>query len=235
MSAAPEPFRVARLELAFVPKDWAFARDRREEIAAHFAELKRRKPASWNGRVLLLHRQVVSEGVFRGEFLETDYASFTAWRDWGTPRAGVHDCFGAAAVVTADGALLLGEMSAHTVNAGMIYFPAGTPDPSDIVDGKVDLAHSVARELKEETGCDVGEFAAEPEWVVVLDGARCALVKILRSRENADALRARMLAHMAREAQPELADIRIVRGPADFVPAMPGFVITFLEWFFERG
>ena len=40
-----------------------------------------------------------ADGVFRGAYLETDYASFAAWRAWGRPPAGVHDCFGAAAVV----------------------------------------------------------------------------------------------------------------------------------------
>jgi hypothetical protein len=33
---------------------------------------------------------------------------------------------------------------------------------------------------------------------------------------------------VAKEAQPELADIRIVRSLADFAPKMPGFVQTFL-------
>jgi len=42
-------------------------------------------------------------------------------------------------------------------------------------------------------------------------------------------LRARMLDHLARETQPELADIVIVRGPRDFDAAMPRFVTAFLE------
>ena len=164
---APAIFPIDRLALSFAPKPWPFAEARRAEIDAYFAELQRQKPAIWNGRVLLLHRQVMSEGVFRGDYLETDYASFAAWRHWGMPKAGVHDCFGAAAVISADGAVLLGVMGAQTANAGWIYFPAGTPDPSDIVGGTVDLERSVARELKEETGLDVSEFAPDPGWTTV--------------------------------------------------------------------
>ncbi len=138
-----------------MPKPWAFAKDRRAEIDAYFERLRREKPGVWNGRVLLLHHQVVADGVLRGEYLETDYASFAAWRHWGRPAAGVRDCFGAAAVATAEGAFLLGVMGPHTANDGKIYFPCGTPDPHDLVGEKVDLDQSVRRELKEETGLDV--------------------------------------------------------------------------------
>ena len=235
MKKAPTLFAVERLDLTFAPKPWAYADAQRAEIDAYFAELQRERPAIWNGRVLLLHHQVVSGGVFRGQYLETDYASFIAWRHWGSPPAGVHDCFGAAAVVAADGGVLLGVMGAHTANAGAVYFPAGTPDPSDVVDGKVDLAASVARELTEETGCGIGEFAAEPGWTTVVEGGLIVQVKVLRSTESAEALRARMLAHLAKDKEPELADIRIVRAPRDFTAAMPDFVTAFLERLVDQG
>lgn len=229
MNVAPSVFRVDRLELAFEPRPWAFAEKRRAEIDAFFTALTRRVPAVWNGRVLLLHRQAVSGGVFHGAYLETDYASFAAWRAWGRPHAGVHDCFGAGAVIASDGAVLLGVMGEHTANAGRIYFPCGTPDPGDVVGARVDLDHSVQRELKEETGLDVSEFAADPGWTTVVDGNLVAQIKTLRSTEDAQTLRERMRAHLAREKRPELADIRIVRGVADFEAAMPRFVTAYIE------
>jgi 8-oxo-dGTP pyrophosphatase MutT (NUDIX family) len=218
-----------------VPKRWAFAEEKRADIDRYFADLKRQKPALWNGRVLLLHHQVVSGGVFTGEFLETDYASFAAWSAWGRPAAGVHDCFGAAALVAGDGAVLLGVMGAHTYNAGQIYLPCGTPDPDDIVSGAVDLDLSVRRELKEETGLEAEGFTAEPGWTTVVDGSWIMQVKVFRAEADATALRARILDFLSRERQPELADIRIVRGPGDFDPAMPRFVTTFLSHHFGGG
>jgi 8-oxo-dGTP pyrophosphatase MutT (NUDIX family) len=235
MNDAPLVFRVDRLALSFKPKPWPFADQRRAGIDEYFAALKDEKPALWNGRVLLLHRQVVSGGVFTGEFLETDYASFAAWSAWGRPAAGVHDCFGAAAIVGADGGVLLGVMGAHTYNAGHIYFFSGTPDPGDIIDGAVDLDWSVRRELKEETGLEAADFAAEPGWTTVVDGTWIMHVKILRAREDAAKVRNKILGFLAREDQPELADIRIVHGPADFEPAMPRFVTTFLTHYFGGG
>ncbi len=231
----PQLIPLDRLDLRFVPKPWPFAEQKRAEIDAFFAELQRENPALWNGRVLLMHRHIVSNGVFEGEYLETDYASFIAWHRWGGPSAGVRDCFSAAAVVSADGAVLLGEMGPHTANASKIYFPCGTPDPSDIVDGKVDLAWSVERELKEETGIDIAELTAEPGWTAVLDGPLIVQVKTLRSPQPANALRARMLAHLASEQKPELSDILIVRGRQDYTPAMPSFVTAWLDAFFAES
>ncbi len=224
----PRLERIDRLELRFTPQPWAFAVERRAEIEAFFAELQRERPAVWNGRVLLMHRMDMADGVLRGDYLETDYASFAAWCHWGRPEAGVYDCFGGAAVLSADGAFLLGVMAADTAHAGEIYFPAGTPDPSDIVDGSVDLDVSVRRELKEETGLDEAAFSAEPGWTAVVDGSLIALIKVLRSHESADALQARVRDHLRTEQHPELAGIRVVRGPADFEPAMPPFVQAFL-------
>jgi 8-oxo-dGTP pyrophosphatase MutT (NUDIX family) len=233
MTKEPTLFEVERLELSFMPKPWAFASEKRAEIDAYFATLQREKPAIWNGRVLLLHRQVVRGGVFHGDYLETDYASFAAWRHWGWPHAGVHDCFGAAAVMAADGAFLLGVMAPHTFNAGRIYFPCGTPGPEDIVDGKVDLEFSLRRELMEETGLDTAVFAPEPGWFTVVDGPLIMHLKLFRSHETAEVIRARALGHIAREPQPELCDIRIVRGTRDFDPAMPRFVTAFLAQYFS--
>ena len=228
MSEAVSVVRIDRLELTVAPKPWAFAAERRTEIDAHFAKLQREKPALWNGRVLLLHEYNLADGVLRGTYLETDFASFAAWRHWGRPAAGFHDCFGAAAIVAADGAFLLGVMGPHTANAGRIYFPCGTPDPDDIMGSRVDLDFSVRRELKEETGLNVAEFTAEPGWTTVFDTSLIAHIKVLQAREDAEALRVRILRYLAREPRPELADIRIVRSPADFDPTMPRFVTAFL-------
>ena len=219
---------IDQLDLVFSPKPWDFAEKRRSEIDAWFAARQRDNPALWNGRVLLLHEHSLTKGIFRGRYLETDFASFTAWRQWGRPPAAINDCFAAAAILAADGAFLLGVMGPHTVNAGRTYFPCGTPDPKDIYGTRVDLDLSMQRELKEETGLDAAGFAPEPGWTSIFDGFSIAHIKILKSNDDARTLRARIADYLAREQQPELADIRIVRGPGDFDLAMPRFVTTFL-------
>jgi 8-oxo-dGTP pyrophosphatase MutT (NUDIX family) len=228
-------FTTHALDLSYAQHTWLFAERKRAEIDVYFARLKKEKPAVWNGRVLMLYAHTVKDGRFSGTYLETDFASFSFWRDQGRPIAGVYDCFGAAAILSADGAFLLGVMGAHTANAGHIYFPCGTPDLDDVVEGKVDLEASVARELKEETGYDISEFTAEPHWTTVIDGTVIQQVKLLRSRESAETLRANMLSYLQTEERPELANIRIVRGVSDFDRAMPSFVTAYLRSYFDQS
>jgi hypothetical protein len=217
------------VEIAVEPWRWEFAHKRREEIDRHFAARRRKQAALWNGRVLLLNRYAIEKSVLRGASFETDYASFLAWRDWDLPDAGVFNVFAAAALRSADGAYLVGRMAPSTSVAGQWLFPCGTPDPKDIgAAGTLDLAGSVGRELFEETGLDIGTFEAEPGWTLVRDGGFIALMKRLISGESAETLRARVVRHLANEAQPEFSDIRLLRGPADFDPAMPRFLTAYL-------
>jgi 8-oxo-dGTP pyrophosphatase MutT (NUDIX family) len=220
---------VTRLDLVYVPQPWPFAAERRSEIDAHFEQARRERPGIWNGQVLVMHRHRLERDTLEGAFLQTDFASFLAWRDWGCPEAGVTNCFSMGALRGSDGGWLMGVMAPHTSTRGRIYFPAGTPDPGDIVDGAVDLAGSVIREIGEEAGLGAGDFVEQDGWYCVVDGPRIALMKVLQAHETAELLRQRILAYLARETTPELADIRIVRSRRDFDPMMPRFVTTFLD------
>ena len=144
--------------------------------------------------------------------------SFLSWIDWGHPETGVRDSFSQGALRSADGAFLLGVMGPHTAQAGKIYFPAGTPDLSDVKGDMVDLTASVWREVAEETGLTASDVEAEAGWHTVFAGAQIAHLKIMQAREDAVALRERIMAFLVQQNPPELADIRIVRGPADLEP-----------------
>ena len=219
---------IERLEMSFAPRPWPFAEQHRSEIDAHFAARRQAIPELWNGRVLLMHEHTIDGATFRGSFLLADFASFLWWRDRGLPDTGVIDCFAQGAILAADGAFLLGVMGPHTANAGHIYFPSGTPDPSDLSGSTVDLDASVWREMAEETGLTAAELAPDPGWHTVLSGARIAHIRTMRAGEDAAAMRRRILDTLARQQKPELSDIRIVRGPADLDPMMPAFVKAFL-------
>jgi hypothetical protein len=73
-----------------------------------------------------------------------------------------------------------------------------------------------------------GDVEVVPGWHAVFVKQRIALMKSLRLRAPAANVRDRIRHFLARETEPELADIRIVRGPADLDLRMPPFVTAFL-------
>jgi 8-oxo-dGTP pyrophosphatase MutT (NUDIX family) len=225
----PVIHRVTALDLRVRESPWPFAQARRAEIDAHFADKQREKPKIWNGRILLARHPVFTDNRLSADYFETDFASFLAWRDWGFPDSDVFNGFGMGALRSADGAFVLGEMGQHTANSGRIYFPAGTPDLDDIRDGAVDIAGSVAREVQEETGLNEADYSASAHWDCVVSGAAIAMIRVLSVDMSGEALRARIAASLARQHQPELSAIHLVRGTSDLTAAMPRFVTAFIE------
>ncbi|BBF91397.1 NUDIX hydrolase [Blastochloris tepida] len=227
--SAPVVRRIASAEFAVVAADWPMARARRSEIDAHFARLKRDRPKLWNGKVLVARDVELVGDRLTGHAFETDFASFQWWLGTGFPDPAIRNIFGMAVVRGADGGFLLGVMGGHTANAGSVYFPSGTPDPGDISGGRLDLAGSVVRELKEETGLEAAAFVAEPGWTVVLDGPRVALMRTFLADEASGLLVARARAFIAADPGAELADVIAVHGIDDLPPVAPAFVRAFLE------
>jgi len=218
VSGAPQIFRVAEIDARVSPFDWDFSRERADDIAAHWAQAVAKKPAMFDGRVLLGHmfdHAPDNGGLLRSRYFETAFSAFLAYRDFGFPGGRVFNGFAMAALRSADGAFILGEMGAHTASAGMSYFPAGTPDLDDIVGDKVDLAGSVVRELREETGIEIAEGAIDPVWTIVRLGGRIACMRPVRLDQSAAEIAAKVGAFLAREKEPELAGMRIVRTMAD--------------------
>ena len=222
------------LELDVQPWSWPFASERGAEISAHFAGKRAEKPQIWNGRILLARNPVFTGHGFRAGYFETDFASFLAWRDWGFPDRDIFNGFGMGALRSNDGAFVLGEMGQHTANAGRIYFPSGTPDLDDISEGSVDMAGSVAREVAEETGLAAADYRADPHWDCVVSGASVAMIRILNVDTSGEALRARIEANLARQREPELSAIHLVRDVGDLTAAMPRFVTAFIEAQFSQ-
>jgi hypothetical protein len=227
--------RVTELDLKVHSRPWAFAEERRTEIDAHFAIKQREKPKIWNGRILLARDPVFTPDRFSASYFGADFASFLAWRDWGFPDSGVFNGFGMGALRCSDGAFLLGEMSQHTANAGRIYFPSGTPDLDDVSAGTVDISGSVAREVEEETGLTSGDYRAGAHWDCVVSGAAIAMIRMLNVDVTGEELRARIEANLARQTQPELSAIHLVREVSDLTAAMPRFVTAFIEQQFQNS
>jgi NUDIX domain len=235
LSSAVHIVEVAEFYLAFEPRPWRFAQIHAEAVATHWTRLRKEKPEVYSGRVLLMRRWALAPRIdgrlrLEGDYFEADFADFVAWRAIGDSDEPVVNCFAMAALRGAVGAFLLGEMAPHTMNGGQIYFPAGTPDPSDVVDGKVDLDASARRELLEETGIRAEEAVIGPTWTVVFAGSWIACNKPMMLPLTADKAKTCIEAFLAREPLPELTRMHIARRASDIDEAsMPNFVSAYLR------
>ena len=227
--------QVGELDLVFEASRWAFAERQAASIAARWARLRKAKPSLFNGRVLLLGRRAIETCVdgtltLKGVYFETDYANFLAWEEFGFPGEPVEDCSSMVALRGSDRAFLLGEMAAHTFRAGQIYFPAGTPDPTDVFDGRVDLEASARRELLEENGVDASETLIAPGWTLVFTPHRTACMKLMTLAIPAAAAKERIDAHLASDPDAEFSRMHIVRSAREIDKSrVPVFVAEYLR------
>jgi 8-oxo-dGTP pyrophosphatase MutT (NUDIX family) len=228
----PRPVtRLATLDIRFAPFAWRFARERAGEVAAHFDNRRRLTPSMWNGRILMMRDVMIRDRHLSATCFDTGFADMLAWRDWGWPDVAVWNGFAQGALLGSDGAFVLGVMGDQTANAGKVFFPAGTPDLNDLIDGRLDMTASAFRELTEETGLTAADVVADDGWSLVRDGQRLALFRILRMPVPAHEVARRIDAFLTKEADPELQGVWIARGPNDLVDRMPPFVTTFLrDW-----
>ncbi|MGV2981595.1 NUDIX hydrolase [Camelimonas sp. ID_303_24] len=227
---APAIIPVRTVSVRVAEEPWPWAEANRDVIDRHWRAALERKPQMFNGRVLLSRRPVIADGCYGAVYLPVDFAAFLTWRDLGWPDETVVNGFSMAALRAADGPWLAGVQGRHTANSGQIYFAAGTPDLSDVLpDGTLDLQGNIVRELAEETGLDARELDFATGWRVVLDGGRVALMREARSALPSEALAARIRGFIAADPEPELADVHLLRDPADIDAArMPPFMIAWL-------
>ncbi len=196
--------------------EWAFASEHRDVIDAHWGQAQAENPSFFNGAIFLMKDIDVADDVFTASFVKTDFKSFLYWKSCGFPEAGVWDGFGSALLRSAEGHVVLGRQTLGHINSGLTYLPGGFIDQRDVgADGSIDISASIAREVKEETGLDASEMDLQPGFYLTRLGRQISVAAEYRSHLPADDLRARMLAHIAGEKEPELAEVVIVTRPPD--------------------
>jgi NADH pyrophosphatase NudC (nudix superfamily) len=100
----------------------------------------------------------------------------------------------------------------------------------------VDLATSLTREIHEETGLVEGaDYHVEDEWIIVQRWPSMALLRMVTMPVTAEEGARRIRSAIAAQQDPELQDVRIIRGRDDIDPqTMPLFLQSFFEWVFDQ-
>lgn len=235
VEARPEIIPVSSCDLSVTDAPWAWAEDNASAVKRFWNKAIVDKPALFNGPVLVMGQHTLSDGCLTGEVYRTNYASFLYCKDKGLPAdAGIRNVFGCAVVRSADGHLLFGRMAPYTATSGRVYPMAGTPDPDDIKDGKLDIEGSMQRELLEEAGLSTADATREPGYLLIEDAGMSALCAVFDFDVPSRDLKARMMAHIDLQDQPELDEIVVFRRAGFHVHhRMPGFARTLVQHLLE--
>lgn len=194
LSPAPHPFEPRNA--GAIERNWRVERER--------------NPALFDGRAMLFSRLTLAGGRLDGACHEGRFASFLYWRSLAAKQDMRH-VFANAIMVTIDDALVAVEMGAHTANAGLVYFPSGSFDPSDVVAGTIDVAGNMRREIREETGIDIAGLPREPGYHVYdLSRGAAIVTRVLLPFTAAEAEEG-IRRFVAAEADPEIARPVILR------------------------
>ncbi len=226
---------VQSCDLDVTEAPWAWAEDNAAAVKRFWKKALVDKPALFNGQVMVMGQHVLGDGCLTGVVHKTDYASFLYCKDKGLPEeAGIRNVFGCAVVRSREGHLLFGRMAPYTATSGRVYPMAGTPDPDDIMDGKLDIEGSMQRELMEEAGLSVADAARQPGYMLIEDAGMSALCAVFDFDVPSRDLKTRMMGHIDLQDEPELDEIVIFRRAGFHVHhRMPGFARILVQHLLE--
>ena len=233
MAETPKVLRLERLALRLGDGALAFERDNRAAIDAHWQRLRAERPALWNGPMFMFEQVELDGATLTGTARRTDFATFLFWRDNGRPRDVVH-VTGTSLPVMADGGLLAVRMAAHTANAGAVYFPAGSLEEADLVDGVFDVTASIARELTEETGLAFDEDAAETVYTAAFDRGAFHVARRNRLAADFETCLERLARHKAETGEDEIDTAVAVRPGGGGLSALRPYARALADWHFEN-
>jgi 8-oxo-dGTP pyrophosphatase MutT (NUDIX family) len=215
LAGGPHPFEVE--QGAAIDLNWA-----REKAA---------NPALFDGTVVLLSDLVLRGRTLAGTCHAVRYATLLHWRH--SRPAGAHHAYAHAALVSSDNALIAIRMAAHTANPGKVYFAAGSFEPEDFVDGRVDVAANMAREVREETGLEIGAAPRDAGYHLFSRAGSTVIFQRYWLDETADGLADRIRAFVATETVPEIEGPVTIRSADDRPDGIAPHMLPIIDWHFS--
>lgn len=223
---------VDKIDVVLDPAQHPFERGKEEAIADNWRHEIAAKPALFDGTVVLLSEFGYDRGRLFGRCHAVGYSTFMYWRK---DRVGTAaHAFAHPMLVTKDNALIAIRMAAHTVNAGRVYFAAGSFEPEDFPDGVVDPHGNMAREVREETGLDIGEVRRGDRHYALATERGTVIFRRYFLDEDADTLAPRIRDFVARETEPEIEEPVIIRNARDLPEGLMPHMQPMIDWHFSR-
>lgn len=215
----PGPHPLERDSLQAIDDNW------RREVAIN--------PHLFDGRVALLSELSYRAGTLTGLCHIVRYATFMYWRRH-REAPGAGHVFAHAVLVSSDNSLVAIRMGKHTVNAGRVYFAAGSFELEDFRDGLVDVDFNMRREVREETGLDIGEASPARRYYILSTYSGTVIFRRYRMPMTANAMVAAINAHVAAQAEPEIDAPVVIHSAGDLPDELASHMPPLIEWHFAN-
>lgn len=224
---------VENIDVRLDPAPHPLERTHMREIDANWAYEISVNPHLFDGRVAVLSELSYASERLVGRCHIARYATFMYWRR-NREMPGVGHVFAHAMLVSSDNALVAIRMGKHTLNAGRVYFAAGSFELEDFRDGLVDVDFNMRREVKEETGLDIAEASPARRYYLLSTRSGTVIFRRYRMPLTANAMVARINAFVAAEANPEIEAPVVIHSAGDLPDDLAGHMRPLIEWHFAN-
>jgi 8-oxo-dGTP pyrophosphatase MutT (NUDIX family) len=222
---------VDTVDVRLVPEPHPFETANADAIASNWHHEIAANPALFDGTVVLLSELAYRDGTLRGCCHAVRYSTFLHWRR-NRADSGAEHAYAHAVLAARDGALVAIRMGLHTANAGKVYFAAGSFEPIDFPDGRVDVDANMIREVREETGLHIGGARRDPRCQALSTTRGTVIFRRYVLDENADDIAASINSFVAREPEPEILGPVIIRSPDDLPDGLMAHMAPLIRWHF---
>lgn len=222
---------VDEIDVVLDPSRHPFEIGREQAIAENWQHEVAAKPATFDGQVVLLSEFGYEAGKLFGRCHAVRYSTFLYWRK---DRVGTAaHAFAHPMLVSSDNALIAIRMAAHTVNAGRVYFAAGSFEPEDFPDGQVDAHGNMVREVREETGFDISDVRRGDRHYALATERGTVIFRRYHLDLTADEIAARIEKFVAGEEEPEIEGPVIIRNADDLPDGLMSHMKPLIAWHFS--
>jgi 8-oxo-dGTP pyrophosphatase MutT (NUDIX family) len=125
-------------------------------------------------------------------------------------------------------------MGKHTINAGRVYFAAGSFELEDFRDGLVDVDFNMQREVKEETGIDITQASPAKRYYLLTTRSGTVIFRRYRMPMTANAMVASINAFVAAQTRPEIAAPVVIHSAGDLPDGLASHMPPLIEWHFAN-
>ena len=226
-------FPVTSLDLQVLAGDHPWAAAHRTEIADNWQREITRNPAFFDGQMVFQQQLAFDNGAIRGRAYMIPFSAFLYWRSEARGTGGSH-LFGLPLVMSSDGALIAIRMAENTANPGRVYCAAGSMDGLDVIDGRCDIDFNMRREVEEETGLDLADAAADPNYFATHNLNTVTVFRIFRFDMTADTILEKIASHIAGDPDPEITNAVAIRDADPTAHDYAFFMLPILPWLFEK-